>query len=755
MATPGPLARGFAWLVVALRLVIVPAWITAAVVATLYLPGFETVEAGVIGQLVPASTPALRTEETSLRLFRVPIVTRTAIVQRDPNGLSREAHARVYLRALELTESERPGDEGIAGALPVTNALELFPGSTEESTTAITFLFFRPEVTLTEQAEVARRFAAREVNQPDDALIGVTGAAPARDLQEQLIFRWLPWVEAATVAFIGIVVGVTFRSILAPLTTLLTAAVAYLVTVRAVAWAGQQLDVSVPADLEPVIVVLLLGIVTDYCIFYLSGTRTRLAAGQTPKDAARDATAQYTPIIFTAGLLVAGGSAALLIARLGFLRAFGPGLALTVLISLVVAMSLMPALLALLGRAMYWPRRPVHGAVEEGALQSDLRPPPWRRRLGLAFTRPSVALFIALVTIVILALPTLLLWQTRLGFRLTGALPENTDAARAQEAAAEGFAAGILGPTEVLFRHSDRIRNADEVVPLEQELQRLPGVAAVIGPSDPARLRRLIGGTTSTVAGTALERIERALLSRTGDAARFVVIFDSDPLGHRAIENLERLKRRSASILRAAGFEGASLAFAGDTALAQETIALTATDLRRIGIAMVVVDLVLFMVFLRALIAPLYLLLADALAMGAALGLTTLAFQTVLGPGDITYYVPFAVAVLLFSLGSDYNVFVVGRIWEEARYRPLREAVAVAAPRAARSIGIAAFALAGSFALLAIVPLDQFREFAFAMVVGVLIDSFVVRAFLVPALISLFGRAGAWPGNRLRFARRI
>jgi putative drug exporter of the RND superfamily len=109
--------------------------------------------------------------------------------------------------------------------------------------------------------------------------------------------------------------------------------------------------------------------------------------------------------------------------------------------------------------------------------------------------------------------------------------------------------------------------------------------------------------------------------------------------------------------------------------------------------------------------------------------------------------VPFAVAVLLVSLGSDYNIFVAGRIWEEARRRPLREAVIVAVPRASRAITTAALALAAGFAMLAVVPLTQFREIAVAMVLGILIDAFVVRSLLVPALVILFGAVGRWPGR--------
>jgi RND superfamily putative drug exporter len=171
-------------------------------------------------------------------------------------------------------------------------------------------------------------------------------------------------------------------------------------------------------------------------------------------------------------------------------------------------------------------------------------------------------------------------------------------------------------------------------------------------------------------------------------------------------------------------------------------------NLWRIALVIGLVILVLLALFLRAALAPVYLLAASVLALLAALGLTTWIFQDLLGYGGLVYYVPFAVAVLLVSLGSDYNVFVVGRIWEEARRRPLREAVATAVPRASRAITTAGLALAAGFGMLAIVPLAQFREIAVAMALGIVIDTFVVRSVLVPALVILFGSAGRWPGGR-------
>jgi RND superfamily putative drug exporter len=187
---------------------------------------------------------------------------------------------------------------------------------------------------------------------------------------------------------------------------------------------------------------------------------------------------------------------------------------------------------------------------------------------------------------------------------------------------------------------------------------------------------------------------------------------------------------------------------AGDTALAEETVETITHDLIRIGVVAFLVNFLLLAIFLRALVAPLYLVLASALALAASIGLTTLVFQGFLGYDELTYHVPFAVAVLLLSLGSDYNVFVVGRIWQSAEELPLREAIATAAPRASRAIGVAGLALALSFAALALIDLRQFREFAFAMSLGVLLDAFVIRALLIPALISLAGNASWWPRRR-------
>jgi RND superfamily putative drug exporter len=272
---------------------------------------------------------------------------------------------------------------------------------------------------------------------------------------------------------------------------------------------------------------------------------------------------------------------------------------------------------------------------------------------------------------------------------------------------------------------------------LERRLERLPGTAQVLGPSDQP-LAQPLGAT----------------LAENGDAARLAIVFDSDPLGGLAVNQLRRLEAAMPRLLRDSGLASARASFAGDTALVAETAADTLDDLTRVAPAALLVIHQILVAFLRALVAPLYLLASSTLAVLASLGITTYFFQDILGQVDVTYYVPFAAAVLLLALGSDYNVFLVGRVWQEARDRPLREALEVAGARSAKPIAVAGVVLALSFAALALVPVRPFRELAFTMAVGLLLDAFLVRTLLVPALIRLVGERSGWPGRALAPARQ-
>jgi RND superfamily putative drug exporter len=714
----------FARAVVRARVLVVAGWIAAAAAATVYLPGLAEAEGSPLGGLVAADAGALDVEERSARTFGVPILSRVAVVQRDPTGLSAPELARLVRRAVRVNTRDDPLLATIRFALPIANTAALLPGSREAGTTAITYLYFEPDASLRARDALGHTYASR-IAADGDHLVGVTGPIPARLEQWEAIEGALPLVEVATVALIALVLGLAFRAPGPPLIALAAAAIAYLVSVRVVAWLGIELGLTVPREVEPVMVVLLLGVVTDYAVFFVAGARRRLRESGDARAATIETTTQYAPIVATAGLIVVCGTATLLVGRLEFFRALGPGAAVTVAVALVVSLTFVPALLALLGRHAYRPSLGRRTLDEEGA------PPGWQARaVRLASARP-VALVLAVVVVAALLLAARPVRDADLGVTVMRGLPEGAEPRVAAAAAAKGFAAGILSPTELFLTGPGLRERTPELVRLQRLIERQPGVAAVIGPRE---LPPQIG----------LD----AFVAADGSAARYAIVFDRGPLSAQALDALRALERRLPRLLAAAGLPAAEAALAGDTALAAGTVASAEADIRRVAVAALLVNLALLALFLRALVAPLYLVAASALSLAAALGLTAAVFEGWLGNVDLTYYVPFAAAVLLLSLGSDYNLFVVGRVWQEAERLPLRDALAYAVPRASATITVAGITLAFSFALLALVPLLPFREFAFLMCIGVLLETFVVRTILVPSLIALAGDASWWPGRR-------
>jgi RND superfamily putative drug exporter len=284
---------------------------------------------------------------------------------------------------------------------------------------------------------------------------------------------------------------------------------------------------------------------------------------------------------------------------------------------------------------------------------------------------------------------------------------------------------------------------------LQRELAAQPGVAELAGPANFPGAPGAPGGTGLGGLGLGGTIVSlNPMLASSGGAARFVVVEKTDPLDATAISRVRALQGRLAALGRSAGLSGVRFEVAGQTALIADSITSVFADLGRVALAIMIVTLILLVLFLRSLLAPVYLLAASVLAVFATLGLALLICRAVLGSATMVYFVPFAAGVLLVSLGSDYNVFVVGRIWEEARRRPVPDAVAVAAPGASRAITTAGVALAASFAMLAVIPLEQFRQLAIIMAVGVILDAIAVRSLLVPALVALFGRLGMWPAKR-------
>jgi len=355
----GIAARGYAFTVVGLRYLIVGGWAVAVVLAIVFLPALSA--ASGLSQLIPPGSAAAHAETDAGRLFGFPLDAAVAIVQRDPRGLATATQDRAFRQAIAVDRglAGQPGQlaaaaqaaailakasqadvaqalsgpvsagppggiAGLAGAFPLPDAGGLGLKTAEHSTTIITFLYFRSGTSFGQQTAGAQAYIHYFLSQPGDDVVGVTGPIPAEYAQSQIIGGNLVWVELLTVLAIALIVGVRFRSVGAPLAALTCAGTAYVLAVRLVAWLAQRLGISLPPDLEPVLVVLLLGVTTDYTVFFLDAMHARLTEGVPRVRAARLATAEVSPIIIAAGVIVAAATASLAVARTQLLSSFGP-----------------------------------------------------------------------------------------------------------------------------------------------------------------------------------------------------------------------------------------------------------------------------------------------------------------------------------------------------------------------------------------------------------------------------------------------
>jgi RND superfamily putative drug exporter len=567
------LARSYAFVVVSLRYLVVGGWAAAVVLAIMFLPPLSATSSGGLSNLIPPGSAAARAEADVAHLFGFPIDAAVAIVQRDPHGmpavvrdralrqaiavdrrLAGQSDGQLATAAAALARAGHPdaarilsgpvspgppgGIPGLAGAFPLPNAAGLLRGTNEQSTTVITFLAFRPGTSFGAQTAGAHAYVRWFLNRPDDHVVGVTGPVPAEFDQSQIIGKDILWVELFTVLAIALIVGVRFRSVGAPLATLACAATAYVIAIRLVVWLAGRMGVTLPPDLDPVLVVLLLGVTTDYTVFFLDGMRAQVAGGVPRIRAARLATAEVAPIILAAGVIVAAAAASLVVARTKMLSAFGPGLALTVLAAMAVSMTLGPALMAIFGGLLFrpvprWLRRQGVTRREGGGREPGRPPARWNLRtrvVRFAAARPMALLIAAAGTAGLLAAA----WGAHtihLGSPLIRELPASASAARAGAAAADGFAPGILSPTEILVVGPGVARQTAALARLQHELATRPGVAEIAGPAS-------LPGSAAQVNPAQVN----PMLAASGGAARFVAVENTDPLDATAISRVRQLQ---------------------------------------------------------------------------------------------------------------------------------------------------------------------------------------------------------------------
>ncbi|WP_019874565.1 MMPL family transporter [Sporichthya polymorpha] len=618
---------------------------------------------------------------------------------------------------------------------------------------------------------------------PPGLQVEVTGLAALGADQATATVEAFDKTAVATIVLVLLILVVVYRSAVAPLISLVTIGCAFLVA-RGLAGYAAQGGLEVHSLAETFMIVMAFGAGTDYAMFVLSRYREEARSADEASDDSRlvRATSAVSPTVVASAATVTVGFLAFLAGELGIVHSFGPVLGVAVAVTGLASLTLTPALIRLAGRAVFWPTGP-------NPTRTDRMEARWRSVADLVGRRPVAVL---LVSVAVLALPAAAATQTKTSFDIPSELPADAEARQGFELLAAHYPPGALAPAFVVISADQSLLERDRLAAIDRLTDRLravPGVAEVRSVTQPAgapltnqSLAEFTGGETDlnalgidpnrTDVGPLLGalsspeglRISGALLRQYPDfrerlgyflgtddrTTRIVVAFDSSPYAQDVLNSVRDLDNVAADALAGSEVTDARIAIGGPSAYFADIDTLINGDLRTVGALVIALIMIVLALLVRSVIAPLYLLFSVLLSMFAALGITTLVFQGMLGHEGLAFYLPILLFVMLIALGSDYNIFIVGRIREELDAgHSVREATTRALVSTGPTITAAGFVLAGTFAALLITPLPSVRQIGFGVAVGVLIDTFIVRSLLVPAATVLLGRFAFWPSTGL------
>jgi putative drug exporter of the RND superfamily len=507
-----------------------------------------------------------------------------------------------------------------------------------------------------------------------------------------------------TVILVLVLLLLIYRSPVLPFVPLIAVGFGYFVAGGILALVAKATGTTLSGQATSLMVILLFGAGTDYGLLLISRYREDLRTEGDARVALATALGETWEAIAASGLTVTLAVLTLLFAQYGDYRSFAPVLGVGVFVTLIAGLTLMPALLALLGRRAFWPRVPKQGEATEHKT--------WSRVAGWVASGPRRAALGVLAILVVLALGCLF-YSPRFSF--TEDFLKNMPSKQGYALLEQHFPKGALAPTTVLMTINGKVPPELIADGIPARLSSVPGVAAAF----------FTGG------------------SPTSKWLSYQVILKGDPYSKEALQQVSQI--RQVARKEAARFGGTALV-GGPTAIQADTWAQSNRDTIVVAVAALVVVGAILMLLLRAVVAPAYLLFTNVLSYLAALGLTIVITEKLLGWEHISYRIPLYMFIFLVALGSDYNIFITTRIRGEAMARGLRDGTVKALSATGGVLTSAGIILAGTFLILLSQPVKDLAEISIGVALGVLIDTFLVRTALVPGLTLWIGPKAGWPG---------
>lgn len=520
-------------------------------------------------------------------------------------------------------------------------------------------------------------------------------------------------VMLATILLILILLGVIFRSVLAAVAPIIMVGVVFAVADSLIGIAADLFSLKADSSLTVILGVVLFGIGTDYFLFYLFRFRELRRKGFEHRAAVLGAVERAGEAIASAGGAVIVAFLTLSLSSLGMFRSMGPALAIAVAVMLLAALTLVPAVVNVLGRALFWPSKKwaqePKGNRGFNGISASLGKRPARYALL------SGGLLVILTLFVFIGggyNPTF-----DLGSSNSAANVESAQATKTMEAG--GISAGATQPTPIVLTSTTGAKlDPAGFAAYEAALAKAPGVAQVA---------------------------PKALPSPDGKTALFMVTLNDDPASDAALQTVKDDLR---PVAHDAAPHGTTAYVGGLTSVFVDFQAAMNRDYSVVFPVAALIIMVILGLVLRSLVAPWYLMLSVALGFGATLGSAVIVFQHIKGDSGLVFMLPILIYLFVVALGTDYNILMLTRLREEARLgRDPRAAAAEAVKHAGPTIGVAGLILAGTFASLMLGGNSFLLTLGFSVAFGIVMAAFVMAMFFTPALTALIGHAAWWPGH--------
>ena len=595
----------------------------------------------------------------------------------------------------------------------------------------------------------------------------ITGsAAVGRDYGKAAITS-LERTRIATYSLVVLILVIIYRSPVAPIIPLLTIGLSLKIATQVaalLALGGIQVTKLVPIFL----IVILFGSGTDFCLFLIGRFREEMSRGQSKRDAAGVAIARVGAAITASGGTTIVGLSMMAFAEFDIFRTTGPIIGLGLAIALLASLTFAPSLMLLLGKGVFWPGKvlPIDPAAGWARF--------WHRLAANVVRRPGLVFILACLVLLPFAYVGL---KVQPSYDLFSELPESSPSVAGHQLIDAKFdytsrpeQLTMVVKADANFRSPDGLRAAETVwrrLAAEPDVVEVRSVVTPLGEPvealqrfmvPPTGLGAVLGGVRSLPElfrdAPLLQRVFDTYTSKDGKIAKFDVVLRGEAFSPACLERAETLRPIAEEALRRAAVKGFEVHFTGISAHMHDLGKVTTADLHRLIVLVLVAIFIILAWLLRTGGAPIYLIATIVLTYVTALGIAQNVFVDLVGREGLDWKVQFFLFVLLVAIGVDYNIFLMTRLREERKDKPLDEAVRRSVVFTGGIISSCGVIMAGTFGSLMFSTLAVMKQIGFAMAVGVLLDTFVVRPIMVPAIVLMLDRAwkkirhGESPGSR-------